>query len=88
MKLKGDFLRREIAGETIYIPVGSASTEYNGIVAPNETADIIMRMLMSAASQEDIEMAILKEYDASPSQVQNDIAGFLNLLDEQGLLQK
>lgn len=45
MKLNGNFVLRDIAGESMLIPVGEASGKVNGIITLNESGVVIWNAL-------------------------------------------
>ena len=61
MIIKKELIKREIAGDTILVPVGSAVYDSNGLFVLNELASFIWDLLPEAESEEDILNAVLNE---------------------------
>lgn len=86
MKLKLEFVKREIAGESFLVPVGKTAKMYNGLFALNELAAFIWDKLPEAEDEACIVNAILDEYDVSPDDAKADTREFLGKLTEMGIL--
>ena len=78
MVIKKELIKREIAGDTILVPVGSGVYDSNGLFALNELASFIWDLLPEADAEEDILKAILEEYEVSREQAQKDLREFLD----------
>lgn len=86
MKIDKPFLLRNIAGELLLVPVGESVETLNGIITVNELGAFLWRQLQKEQSEETLLQAVLEEYDAEPEQARRDIAAFLQILRENGLL--
>lgn len=86
MKLKLEFVKREIAGEHFLVPVGKAAKTYSGLFALNELAAFIWDKLPEAEDEEAIVSAILDEYDVSYDDAKADTDEFLAKLREMEII--
>ncbi len=86
MIIKKDLIKREIAGDTILVPVGKTVLDSNGLFVMNELAAFIWDLLPGAESEEAICEAVLAEYDVSAQEAAEDVAQFLNKLREMEIL--
>ena len=86
MKVDKDFLLREIAGEYIIIPTGSAALEFNGLISVNEVGVSIWKMLQNDVTLDELVAGILAEYDVEESVAREDIMEFLDRLQSVGML--
>lgn len=86
MKIKKELLKREIAGETILVPVGKAVYDSNGLFALNELGSFLWDLLPNAQSEEDLEAAVLEEYEVDEATARADIGEFLEKLRSMGIL--
>ena len=86
MKVDKDFLLREIAGEYIIIPTGSAALEFNGLISVNEVGVSIWKMLQNDVTLDELVAGILAEYDVEESVAREDILEFLDRLQSVGML--
>ena len=88
MKLKGEFVLREIMDETIAIPVGNAALNFNGMICLNDVGKIIVAGLQANRAEEAILSEILETFDVSREEALRDLESFLSRLAECGLLEK
>ena len=82
MELKQQFVMREVAGETLLIPVGKTSLSLNGMITLNEVGAEIWKMLPDVKNEEEIVARIGEEYDAEPEEIRADVRKFLNQIRE------
>lgn len=87
MKIKMEFVKRMIAGETFLVPIGETAKKYSGLFALSELAGFIWEILPEAASEEEIVDKILAEYEVSHEEAAADTAEFLAKLREMGILE-
>ncbi len=88
MKLKGNFVLRQIMGETIVIPVGDAMLNINGMICLNEVGELIFRGLQAEDSREKILDEILQSFDVTSEEAAADLDDFLRRFCEIGLLEQ
>lgn len=86
MKLKQQFVLREIAGDSILIPVGNINDSFQGIMTLNETSVFIWKQLEQEKDKEEILEAILEEYEVSREQAERNLEDFLKALKKIGIL--
>ena len=80
MIIKKELIKRQIAGETILVPLGKTLYDSHGLFALNELGAFIWDLLPNVQTQEEICQAILKEYEVSEEDAKKDVAEFLNKL--------
>ena len=86
MVIKKDLIRRDIAGDTILVPVGKTVYDSNGLFVLNELGAFIWDILPQVETEEEILSAILKEYEVTPDEAAADLAEFLNKLREMEII--
>ena len=86
MKIKKELIKREIAGDTILVPVGQTVYDANGLFVMNELAAFIWDLLPEAQTEADIVSAVLAEYEIDEATAKKDIAAFLGKLKEINIL--
>lgn len=86
MKIKGELLIREVAGEIIAIPVGETALRFNGMICLNEVSAHIWKGLQEETSKEEMLNSILQEFDVSMEEASTDLEDFLHQLKENDLL--
>jgi sensor domain CHASE-containing protein len=79
MKLKKGFVLREVAGETVVVPV-EAELNFNGMITLNETAKVLWGVLEKETTFEELVDAILVEFDVDRATAQNDVDLFIQKL--------
>jgi hypothetical protein len=80
MKLKGEFLVREVAGELLAIPVGQTALDFNGMITLNEVGGEVWKLLPLVADEEELIARLLEEYDVEESVLRQDVEAFLGEL--------
>ena len=88
MKIKGELLLREVAGEIIVIPVGETALRFNGMICLNEVSALIWKGLQAEQSREEILESVLNEFDVSREEASADLDEFLHQLSENNLLEE
>lgn len=86
MKIKKDFLKREIAGESFLIPLGKTVYDANGMFVLTELGAFIWDLLPQAESEEDILREILAEYEVDEETARTDLVKYLEKLRSMEIL--
>lgn len=86
MQIKKELIKRNIAGETVLVPVGKAVYDANGLFVLNELGDFLWEKLPGAESQEALVTAVCAEYEVDEDTARRDIGTFLEKLRELGIL--
>ena len=86
MQIKKELIKREIAGETILVPVGKSVYDANGLFVMNELGAFIWDQLPQAQTEEDICRAVMEEYEVSAEEVSQDVSEFLQMLRKMDIL--
>ena len=86
MKIKLEFVLREIAGDILLVPAGKTALDLNGMLTLNEVGADIWKMLPQVENEEEIVARLVQDYDADPAQVREDVAEFISHLRELGIL--
>lgn len=87
IKIKVDFMLREVAGSYAVVPVGNASVNFKGLISLNETGAFLWRNLAEGIEKEDLVKKMLAEYDVEESVARNHIDAFIKKLEESGFLE-
>lgn len=87
MKIKTQMALREIAGEYCLIPLEPLPQQPNGgIVALNETAAAIWKLLPDAEDEASIAAALAEEYETDAESAKRDVSELLDKFREMGIL--
>ena len=81
------FVTRQIAGETIIVPVASQVMDLDSIYVLNDVASRIWELVRSPTTVDRIAEIVADEFDVSPGRAAEDVAEFLDSLGERGLIQ-
>lgn len=87
MKLNGEYVLREIAGDAVLIPTGKRALEFNGIIALNPVSAEIWKCLEAGKTRSEILAHILEEYDVCEEVAIADLDEFLGKLQELEILE-
>ena len=87
MEIKTQLIKREIAGDTILVPVGKTVVDTNGLFVLNEVAAFIWDMLPEVSDEAQIVERILDEYEVSREEAAADTAQFMGKLREMGIVE-
>ena len=82
MKVSKEFILREIAGEHILVPIGTAAANFNGLISMNEVG----RFLFEERTPQELADCVCGEYDVPPETALEDVENFLQQLREIGAL--
>lgn len=86
MIIKKELIKREIAGDTILVPVGKTVLESNGLFVLNGLGAFLWDRLPQAEGAEDLCAAVLEEYEVSREEAMEDIENFLAQLRKMNIL--
>lgn len=86
MIIKKELIKREIAGDTILVPVGQTVLDSNGLFVLNELGAFIWELLPEAKDEAEICEAILREYEVTAEEASRDVAEFLENLKKLEIL--
>ena len=87
MKIKDNFILREIAGEHILIPVGEAALRVHGMVTLSESALLLYEKLQSECTEEDLVDVLTAEYEVGREEALLDVGAFLGQMRQAGILE-
>lgn len=87
MKIRKEFVLREIDGDYIIIPTGKTIHAFKGLITVNEVGAALWKMLQSEKSLNELVKGILDEYDVEESVAREDIQEFLEILSKNGILE-
>ncbi len=87
MKIKGDFVIKEMAGSTVVIPVGAQVMDFNGMLKLNDTGAFLFSNLKTDTTYEVLVDKLLEEYDVTQEKAEQDVTAFVNKLKEADLIE-
>ena len=73
MKLKKDFVLRQVADTWVVLPVGSATADFNGMMTLNASGALLWKSLEQGSDREGLALALISEYIVSLEQAQKEL---------------
>lgn len=86
MKIKKDFIKREIAGDYILVPIGSTAMDFNGLITMNDVGVFIWDNLESSNNEDELLNKILSEYEVDEKTAKADMEEFLEVLKKADII--
>lgn len=87
MKIKENFVLRELCGSFVVVAVGEQTLNFKGLIKLNETGAFLWKnMAEKDVTEEELLQALLSEYEVEKDIAQTDIKEFVDLLKEADLL--
>lgn len=86
MIIKKELITRDIAGDTVLVPVGKSVYDANGLFVLNELGAFIWELLPNVDTEAQICAAVLAEYDVSEEVAARDVSEFLEQLKKMDIL--
>ena len=88
MKLRGEFVLRQVMNELVVVPVGSTAREFNGMILLNDVSRVLWEALTEGATLEALTQAVTDQFAVSQEEARADILEFLEQLRRTGLLEE
>lgn len=88
MRAIDNLIVREIAGEYILVPTGSAALKIHGMINLSESGYLLWNKLQSDCTEEELVDAILEKYEIDRETATEDTKTFLEKMDSIGILVK
>ena len=87
MKIKKNFILREVAGTYIVVAVGEAVKNFKSIINLNKTGAFLWKKLELGATEEELVKDIISEYEVEEEIAKKDVFAFIQRLKENGLVE-
>ena len=88
MKIKANFVLRQIASVWVVLPLGNAALDFREMLTLNESGVLLWRLMKEGCDREDLVAALLTEYDVSRSVAEVDADEFVEKLRSAGCLEQ
>ena len=85
MKIKDGFLLRQVAGQTVVLPVGGG-LDLNMMITLNDTGAFLWEKLQAEIDEDGLVAALLAEYDVDQETARKSVQAFVAKLNENGFL--
>ena len=87
MKLKGEFIVRQVMDETVAVPVGQSALQFNGMILLNDVSRVIWNCLEQGADLEKIVTAVTEAFEVDAAEARADIVEFVEKLQQMQLIE-
>ena len=88
MRIKGELLLREIAGEFVLVPVGETALRIKGMICLSESGALIWKRLQTGATREELLQKLQDNYEIDADTAKSDLESFLQSMTALDLLQE
>ena len=86
MKLRGEFVLRQVMDDIVVIPVGQTALGLNGMILLNDVSKVIWECLEQETDLERIVTAVTESFEVAEQEARTDILGFLDQLRKMNML--
>ena len=80
MKIKKEFILREIVGDIVLVPINKSTSKFDGLITMNEIGKFIWENIESAKDEEELLQRILDEYEVDKDIAKADLDEFVGKL--------
>jgi len=77
MKIKGDYILKEIVGDYIVVPVGIDRVDLGAVVTLNETGAFLWKKLSNESTENDLVDALCAEFEVDRAKAEADVSEFI-----------
>ena len=86
MKLKYEFLVREVGDRFVAVAVGENAEEFHGIIRMNKSGKIILENLREETTEDEILRKLTEQYEGTEEFFRGEITKFVTGLKNAGVL--
>ena len=86
MKIKKNFVLRQIAGSWVVLSIAEATVDFDGMLTLNESGLMLWKLLEQGCTKEALDNALTEEYEVSLEQALADVGEFLEKLNRAGCI--
>lgn len=86
MKLKKNYVLRNVAGSWIVLPLGEETIRFNGMIRLNETAAFLWKELETEKDIPALVQRLTEEYEVSYEQAENSVKTFIDTMKQIGCI--
>jgi len=87
MKIKDNFVLRNVAGVNVVLPLGKEAIDFNGMITLNDSGVFLWKKLNNDVSIDELISAVLQEYEIDEETASNDIDEFIEKLKSANILE-
>ena len=87
MKLKKDYVLRQVADTWVVLPLGQETISFDGMLKLNDSGALLWKALEAGSDLNGLVSALTAEYTVSEAQARADAEEFLNKLVQTGCME-
>lgn len=87
MKIVKEFILRDIVGESVLVPTGATTQEFNGLLTLTDTAKFIWENIEKVDSFKELVDLILETYEVDEKTAVRDAGAFVDALVREGFIE-
>ena len=88
MKIREGFVLRQIADQLMVGPIGSMAEKIHGLIALNETAADIWKILENEHTVDEVVDILMFSYDYDKDKIKDNVLEFIQTLEENNMLDR
>lgn len=77
MKIKKEFMKRNVAGECVVVPMGNTALTFNGLITLNEVGEFLWDLLQKETSLSFLISQLMNEYEVDEVTATKDVTEFV-----------
>jgi hypothetical protein len=85
---ENDLVTRDVAGESIIVPIKRHVGDLEGVFTLNEVGAMIWQLIDGQTTVRQLMEAVRDEYDVEAAEAEKDVADFLLSLEDAGLIKQ
>lgn len=86
MKIKGEYVLRDIMGENIVVPIGSKTETLNMLIVLNETGTFLWNLLYEGHTKKEIIDKVCEEYEVDAATAEADLDELIKALENNKIV--
>jgi len=87
MKIKSGYMLRVVAEHYVVIPIGARTVEFTGVITLNSTGAFLWESISGGITEDGLVERLLAEYGVDADTARSDIRAFLEVLEDNDLLE-
>ena len=87
MKIKANYVLREVANQYIVVPTGKETLKFNGMINLNNSGKFLWTLLGEEKTVDELVEAMINKYEVSKAVAINDVNNFISILKANDFLE-
>lgn len=87
MKIKSEYVLKQLSGEYIVVPSGKEAISFQGVITLNKSGAVLFEQLQKGAKQEELVELLLDTYEVTRETALRDVDTFIKIVKDHQLLE-